>query len=264
VEEAGSRAKPNWKSVAVFYVLACAFSWPFYWWRDVHGDSWQAWSILSLPPSHPLVFIVKNAVVMWGPGIAAIVALVLFCRTHRRTITFSGTSWTRSLLFYWVPIGIAAAVGLPLPDGSVNRLAIFGLGLATMLTVMGEELGWRGFLQDSLRPLDQWKRYVLIGAMWEFWHFTNRTSHGTLSHRLAMLAVFYPVGMILSAVIGEATDRGRALLIAITLHAWFDITFTFPGQRTYVALGLSVLFWAWMLITWRGSRPSDIGRTISA
>ena len=31
--------------------------------------------------------------------------------------------------------------------------------------VLGEELGWRGFLQDALRPLPRMRRYVLIGAM---------------------------------------------------------------------------------------------------
>jgi hypothetical protein len=28
--------------------------------------------------------------------------------------------------------------------------------------------------------------------------------------------------MILSAVIGEATDRSRALVVAVTLHGWID------------------------------------------
>lgn len=247
---AALRRPVHWKAVLCFYILACALSWPFYWWRDMHGGSWSSWSVLSLPPSHPLVFIVKNAVVMWGPGVAALICLYLFRSRHHRTITFGGSSLTRSLLFYWVPIAAAAALGMPLPDGTVNRPAVLGLGLATMFTVLGEELGWRGFLQDALRPLDLWKRYVLIGAMWEFWHFTNRTSHGSGTHRLTLLAIFYPLGMLLSALIGEATDRGRSLLIAITLHAWFDITFTFPARQTYIVLALSSVFWAGMLISW--------------
>jgi hypothetical protein len=51
-------------------------------------------------------------------------------------------------------------------------------------------------------------------------------------------------------LIGEATERGKSLLIAVTLHAWFDIVFTFPGTRTYIALALSILFWIILLMYW--------------
>jgi hypothetical protein len=44
------------------------------------------------------------------------------------------------------------------------------------VSILGEELRWRGFLQDALRPLPPVKRFVLIGVMWEFWHFTTRTT----------------------------------------------------------------------------------------
>jgi membrane protease YdiL (CAAX protease family) len=190
------------------------------------------------------------AIIMWGPGIAALICFVAFRETHRRTITFWGTSASKSLAFYLVPILIAAAVGVPMPDGSVNRLGTVALGMVTLLTVLGEELGWRGFLQDALRPLAPMKRYVVIGVLWEFWHFTNRTSHGPVKQIVMFLAIFYPAGIILSWVFGEATERGKSLLIAVTLHTWFDIVFTFPGTRTYIALALSIVVWAFILLRW--------------
>jgi membrane protease YdiL (CAAX protease family) len=122
--------------------------------------------------------------------------------------------------------------------------------LVTLFTILGEELGWRGFLQDALRPLSPLRRYVLIGVMWEFWHFTNRTAHGSLKQIVLFLAIFYPVGIILSWLIGEATERGKSLLIAVTLHAWFDIVFTFPGTRTFITLALSIIFWIFLLLRW--------------
>ena len=201
-------------------------------------------------PASPLTFILKMAIIMWGPGIAAIISLIIFRQTHRRTITFRGTSWSKSLAFYLVPILFAVAVGVPMPDGSINRLGTVALGLVTLFTILGEELGWRGFLQDALRPLSPLKRYVLIGVLWEFWHFTNRTTHGSLKQIVLFLAIFYPVGIILSWLIGEATERGKSLLIAVTLHAWFDIVVTFPGARTYIALALSIIFWIVLLMRW--------------
>ena len=245
-----SQYRVNWRAVGFYYLLACALSWPFFWWRDMHPESWFRWRFPGVPPASPLTFILKTAIIMWGPGVAALLSLAVFRRTHRRTITFWGTSAYKSLAFYWVPILIAVAVGVPMPDGSVNRFGTVALGLVTLFTMLGEELGWRGFLQDALRPLRPWQRYVLIGILWEFWHFTNRTSHGSLRHVVLFLAIFYPLGILLSWLFGEATERGKSLLIAVTLHAWFDIVFTLPNARTYAALALSIVFWVLLLPRW--------------
>ena len=249
-----AQKKVNWRAVVFYYLIACALSWPFFWWRDIHPESWWSWEFPFAPKNSPLTFILKNAIVMWGPGIAAILSLIIFRKTHRRTITFWGSSVSKSLAFYWVPILLAIIVGMSMPDGSVNRLGTVALGLVTLFTILGEELGWRGFLQDALRPLSPLKRYVLIGILWEFWHFTNRTTHGSLKQIVLFLAIFYPVGIILSWLIGEATERGKSLLIAVTLHAWFNIVFTLPGTRTYIALALSIIFWIFLLLRWKNDK----------
>ena len=75
---ANSSEHVKWRSVALFYVLACALSWPFYWWRDMHPASWNASAFFSIPAPSPLSFIIKNAVVMWGPGIAALVTIAIY------------------------------------------------------------------------------------------------------------------------------------------------------------------------------------------
>lgn len=249
--------KVNWIAIGAFYFLACALSWPFFWWRDIHPESWWAWQFPLTNRNSPLTFILKNAILMWGPGVAALVCLQVFRKNHWRTITLWGTSAWRSLMFYFVPILLAVLVGVPMPDGSVNRLGAIALGFVTLLTVLGEELGWRGFLQDALCPVSSWKRYILIGVMWEFWHFTNRTTHGSFARIVLFLVLFYPLGIILSALIGEATERGKSLLIAVTLHAWFDIAVTFPNARTLIALGLSIPFWFFMLVSWRASEVGN-------
>ena len=76
-----------------------------------------------------------------------------------------GVSLNNSLAIVYAPlVGIRTAV--------VGVLAVLGF-----FNILGEELGWRGFLQDALRPLPRGWRYLPIGILWEFWHFTNRT-HG--------------------------------------------------------------------------------------
>lgn len=38
------------------------------------------------------------------------------------------------------------------------------------LLTIGEELGWRGWLLPTLRPLGTWPALLLSGAIWGFWH----------------------------------------------------------------------------------------------
>ena len=35
--------KPNWRAIALYYAFACAFSWPFFWLRDIHPGEWRTW-----------------------------------------------------------------------------------------------------------------------------------------------------------------------------------------------------------------------------
>jgi membrane protease YdiL (CAAX protease family) len=249
-------SRVEWKSVTFYYLLACAISWPSFWWRDMHRASWAAWQAPGF---------LKMAPIMWGPGIAALLALWVFRRSHPKTITFFGGSTGWSLAFYLVPFALLAAAGLP---GSKHPGMVAGfsvlLAVIGFFNILGEELGWRGLLQDALRPLPRLQRYVLIGAMWEFWHFTNRTHEGGWTHVALTLAAWYPLTMALSAVIGEATDRRRSLMVAVTLHCWIDalgeapVLLDIPPVRVYAAFGVSLVFWTWML--WSRKTAGQTGR----
>jgi membrane protease YdiL (CAAX protease family) len=144
-----------------------------------------------------------------------------------------------------------AVAGVQFPDGSVSHALPLLFGIIGMFNILGEELGWRGFLQDALRPLTPLRKYILIGIMWEFWHFTNRTSHGSAGQVALRLAIFYPATILISFIIGQATERSKSLLVALTLHMWINALFEFPGVRTYIVFGLSVLLWVFLLVRWR-------------
>ena len=81
--------KVNWKSVILFYFLACLFSWPFFWWRDIESESWIAWNVPAF---------IKTGSYMWGPGVAALICFFTFKKSHKRTITFFGSSFIKSLI----------------------------------------------------------------------------------------------------------------------------------------------------------------------
>ena len=106
------------------------------------------------------------ALIMWGPGISAFVCFFLF-RSHQRTITFKGTSLWRGLVFYSL---------IPTSFAIWNQdFSFLYLGALGFISILGEELGWRGFLQDALKVKSDFFKALIIGVMWEVWHFTNRT-----------------------------------------------------------------------------------------
>jgi membrane protease YdiL (CAAX protease family) len=238
-----SNSRVDWRSVIVFFALACAWSWPFFWWRDMHPEAWMAWRF-PMP--------LKNTLLMWGPAIAALVCFRLFARTHRRTVTFTGGARWRALAFYLVPQFVLAIAGLSMPEmgGQRAHALVLLIAVVGLVNILGEELGWRGFLQDALRPLARPARYVLIGLMWTAWHFTNLFASREGTELMTYLAWYVPLTIVLSAVIGEATDRSRAVLVAVTLHAWLNLTWEFPGTGTYIVLALSLPYWAWLLWSW--------------
>jgi hypothetical protein len=242
IEESSAPQQVNWWQVMTFYVLACAFSWPFFWWRDMALDSWNAWNVPG-----PL----KSATYMWGPGLSALICFFVFRRTHQRRITLTGTSLTRSLAFYLVPLVALAAVGGKSIEGMSGHVFPLVMGIAAFLTIFGEELGWRGFLQDVLRPMSPGWRYALIGVLWELWHFTNRTHSGPLSAVLQRLLVSYPLAILLSWLIGEAVERSKSLLVASSLHLWVDLLDEFQTWQADVVLVASMALWIWLLFGWR-------------
>jgi membrane protease YdiL (CAAX protease family) len=237
--------QPNVKAIVIFYVLACAISWPFFFWRDVFPESWATAQV----PSRML-----NLFIMWGPGIAALIVFRLFKGSHERQISFSGASLPKSLMFFFFPYLIWAMLLWINPDKNtiapqyLLQLLPFGF-----LMILGEELGWRGFLQDALRPLKAWKRWLILGLMWEFWHFTRGLVSGAFPQILLRKMILLLSVLLLTVIIGRLTDRTKSLMVAITLHSWVNIQFEFPHFNTLLAGGISLLIWAVLIWKWDAS-----------
>ncbi|QBB69229.1 CPBP family intramembrane metalloprotease [Pseudolysobacter antarcticus] len=214
----------------------------------MHSESWTA---LCFP--YPL----KMSLIMWGPGLAALACFVLFRRTHRRTITFVGGALWRSLAFYFLPMLGLAVIGVPVgEDGQVSHVFVGLLAVLSLFNILGEELGWRGFLQDALRPLARTPRYLLIAVLWIVWHFSNNFADMSQAGFFTRLAWYVPTTIALCVVIGESTDRSRAVLIAVTLHGWMDLCFEFPSTGIYIVTAFALPFWGWLLWTWPQSPVS--------
>lgn len=61
--------RQNLKKISLFYFIACAISWPFFWIRDRQPELWASWD--QFPR-------LRNIPVMWGPAIAALICFFCF------------------------------------------------------------------------------------------------------------------------------------------------------------------------------------------
>jgi membrane protease YdiL (CAAX protease family) len=100
---------------------------------------------------------------------------------------------------------------------------LFSLFLPVVINsffTIGEELGWRGFLQDELKSLGQIKSYLLIGVIWGIWH----APIVAMGHNYPGHPILGPVWMVifsilLSFIFGWLKDSAKSVWAPVIAHA---------------------------------------------
>lgn len=218
----------DWRGVVMFCCIAGGISTPLLLWRDLYPASWAA---------SPIPGWLRPLLYGWGPGIAALITLRLRRSRHARTVTFFGTAVLRSVLAVTIPI---ATLGVLAPATSSPHPHLWGLvaGVHAVIYALGEELGWRGYLHDALRPLGKLRQMVILGVIWGLWHVTNFAGHGSVAQIVTRLSVFYLVLIAASAAIGSATDRSHSVLVATACHLFYTLSNILGGHDRWIAMGV--------------------------
>ena len=110
-----------------------------------------------------------------------------------------------------------AGSGTYLVIGAIQVLygSILGIVLG-----LGEEYGWRGYLQSELFKLGRVRGVLLLGVIWGVWHWPiilmgyDYPGHPLLG---VLLMTVYTTG--LAVVLGYAVEKSGSVLLAAFLHA---------------------------------------------
>lgn len=236
---------------------------------------------------------------MWCPGLAALISSLI----TRRSIKAIG--WTTKLK--WLPLGwiipiayaaiayglvwitglggvpsdtfIARAritLGLPHQAPWIVIAAAFGfisfaLLLPSMISGLGEEIGWRGFLFPELAgSLGPRTACVVTGAIWAVWHAPALLNgYGTTGTPKAyQVACFFAMVMCSAVVMGWLRVRSGSIWPCVIVHATHNAAIQLffdhiTAQRAYTAWFIGEFGCAMLLplalMAWYSMR--DLGRS---
>jgi membrane protease YdiL (CAAX protease family) len=164
--------------------------------------------------------------------------------------------------------GLPGMQGLAVPPQVLILVNIGGAilisPLINALPILGEEFGWRAYLQPKLLPLGERRAYLLVGVIWGVWHWPviwmgyNYPGY-PLWGSLAMVwftlvaGTFFGwaalrAGSVWPAVIGHGALNGTA-----NLWRLFVTTETNPLVGPYVVGVIGGIFFALaaLIILWR-------------
>jgi uncharacterized protein len=243
---------------------------------------------------------------MWSPGLAAL----LTCRLLGRNLNTLGWSWGTGryeAISYFIPLAYSAIIyglvwltglgvfynrefvdrvtqsfGLgPLPAWASISLyflftATFGV-IRDTATVLGEEIGWRGFLVPELAKTHGFPATAIItGFIWAIWHypivlFADYKSDTPVWFYLPLLTVMLP---FLTFVWTWMRLKSGSIWPCVILHAahntfiqaFFDPLTVHSKKTNYVAnefgAGLLVLSILMAIYFWRRKDEVEGTRTV--
>jgi len=235
----------SWKRIFLFLVIATSISNVF------RFDIFELEAILKQLPTWLFIL---TAVLLEGSGVivGALIVIFLLKKERKTEISLLGTSKSKGLLMAAVPIALLTTIGVT-NEYELNS-HIYGLiaSFGTLLYCIMEEYGWRGYLQEELKSIEDWKKYLAIGFLWYFWHLTFLTG-ATIGDNLFFLAMM----IFGSWGIGQVAEATKSILASACFHLIIQIMMFnalikngIDGTEKLIILGISIAIWMAIVKKW--------------
>jgi uncharacterized protein len=226
-----------WGEVAVFFIIATAVTAPFrLGWFDPAA-------YVTLPFGMNLLFKVLRGI---GPAVGFIVMRYVIHSRVPRTTSFWGVNWKASLIAILVfPAGLTI---LGVENNAGLPPAAYGFlgGMTFVLYAIGEEYGWRGYLQQALSPLKLPVRILAIAAIWYLWHLNFLNPNISLTSHLIQFG---------SLVLGswgllKITESTHSILFAAAIHLTFNLfaDAQIGGMKRTIFICAAAAIWTGLIV----------------
>ncbi|SDS14888.1 CPBP family intramembrane glutamic endopeptidase [Microlunatus soli] len=139
---------------------------------------------------------------------------------------------------------------------AISLSAIVPNALFTAIFAFGEEVGWRGWLLTTLRPLGTWPALLITGAIWGLWHAPLiLLGYNFARPDLGGLALMVGGCVAIGALFGWTRIRTGSVWPAVAAHGMLNaatptliMMTTPPGQAPDGAFVAALGFPGWILI----------------
>ncbi|WP_296317230.1 CPBP family intramembrane glutamic endopeptidase [Winogradskyella sp. UBA3174] len=235
----------NLKRILVFLIIAITIS------NIFRFDIFELKSELERLPTW--IFILTS-VLLEGSGviIGALIAISLLKKKKKTEITLFGTSKSKSLIMLTIPIVILTIIGVKNDFELDAHLYGFIAVIGTLIYCIMEEYGWRGYLQEELKAIKSWQKYLIIGFLWYLWHLTFLTK-ATVGDNL----FFFGMMVFGSWGIGQVAESTKSIIACACFHLVIQIMMFnalikngINGTEKLIIFGISVVLWFLIIKKW--------------
>jgi uncharacterized protein len=227
--------KIRWTEIFIFYVIAVFISAPFRL-KLIKLDE-----ILPLPYGLNIFYHIFRGI---GPAIGFLLIYFVFGSKVERKLSFWGINKYYSLLaIILIPLGLTFA-GVD-NESELNRHYYgFLTGVMLIIYALGEEYGWRGYLQQALSPMKVPYRILTIAVFWYVWHLNFMLPDFSIKTHL----VFFFFLLLGSWGLLKISESTYSILFVAAVHLSFNILSDVRSNFNQKMLVILVAAFIWTLL----------------
>ncbi|MGO3708154.1 CPBP family intramembrane glutamic endopeptidase [Mesonia hippocampi] len=170
-----------------------------------------------------------------GPTIGVLVAVKIFNLKFPMSLKGNYKKLLIPFLLFWALPLIIITTKAYFLKGNFALTTVFAILVYGLL----EEIGWRGFLYEQLKPLPKFVNILIVTVLWFIWHLNFELSLSNL--------IFFLILLLGSWGIALVADKTKSLLAVASFHSLNNF-YSEWNSINLLIIGTLVLIWILALV----------------